>query len=80
MIDIILNRLNGIPPIEDSEYPLSLPHLPFMAIKLSDNWNYWDEGKKNRWVGWIQAGICAHEMMTLGEIKDASKNFYGKTS
>ena len=64
-----------------SELPpaLRLPHLLWMSERIIEHAGNWPDARLQRWIGFIQCGMIANEMIDVEAAKtmfDAAKNAY----
>lgn len=59
---------------------LQPPHLLWMCDQIANNAEDWPDPKLHRWLGFIQSGMLANQMLTFEELKvmfKEAKNSYG---
>lgn len=53
---------------ENPHESTALPHLHYMLLMLQNN-PVWSDGKKGRWLGWVQACTTFMGLTKLDELK-----------
>lgn len=60
---------------------LSARHLIWMCHQIETNADNWPDTKLHRWIGFIQCGLIANQMLTLEDVKkmfDQAKNTHNR--
>lgn len=74
ILAILENRQHLAPPDWEG---CSLEHLRSMLSRMqeAESGHAFSEGKRNRWLGYIQGVAVASGIMTLNECKDLNRSF-----
>lgn len=76
-IALILKTQKSEPVLPEVLQPA---HLLWMCDQIANNAEDWTEPKLHRWLGFIQSGMLANQMLTFEELKvmfQNAKNSYG---
>lgn len=70
-------------PVDSSlPAPLQSRHLLGMCDRIEEHAEDWPETRLHRWIGFVQCGLMANELLELSEAKtmfDSIKNRFGAT-